>query len=99
MSRDESRGRFDIQLTSIATFTNGTTIITNNEPSKKRVANLWTEFSAQHGETAGNEWEKTAKLLIFLGGCNFRNGKYLGFCRASNSQCGGQGFDPPLLHQ
>src|ERR1044072_154832 len=42
--------------------------------------------------------ERTAKPLIFLGGCNFRKGKYLTNCRASNSQCGGQGFDPPLLH-
>ena len=38
------------------------------------------------------------KPLIFFGGCNFRNSKHLRFCRASNSQCGGQGFDPPLLH-
>src|SRR5882724_1168082 len=44
---------------------------------------------------------KTAhvKPLIFFGGCNFRKGKYLAFCRLSNSQCGGQGFDRPLLHQ
>src|SRR6185369_12172443 len=41
---------------------------------------------------------KNCKTLDFLGGCNFRKGKYLTNCRASNSQCGGQGFDPPLLH-
>src|SRR5258705_825937 len=48
---------------------------------------------------AGKEWERAGKPLIFFGGCNFRKGKYLRFCRESNSQCGGQGFDPPLLHQ
>ncbi len=47
----------------------------------------------------GKEWERTGKPLISLGGCNFRKGKYLAFCRESNSQCGGQGFEPPLLHQ
>src|SRR6266853_1545828 len=47
----------------------------------------------------GKEWERTGKPLISLGGCNFRKGKYLAFCRLSNSQCGGQGFDSPLLHQ
>jgi hypothetical protein len=38
---------------------------------------------------------KNVKPLIFFGGCNCEKGKHLGFCRASNSQCGGQGFDPP----
>ena len=47
----------------------------------------------------GNEWEGISKPLIFLGGCNFGKGNYLRFCRECNSQCGGQGFDPPLLHQ
>jgi len=42
----------------------------------------------------GKEWEGTGKPLILFGGCNFRKGKYLCFCRESNSQCGGQGFDP-----
>ena len=42
---------------------------------------------------------KNVKALIFLGGCNFRKGKYLRFCRASNSQCGGRGFESLLLHQ
>src|SRR6266481_6464835 len=43
----------------------------------------------------GKEWERTGKPLISLGGCNFRKGNYLRFCRESVSQCGGQGFDPP----
>jgi hypothetical protein len=47
----------------------------------------------------GNEWERTGKPLRSLGGCNFRKGNYLRFCRESVSQCGGQEFDPPLLHQ
>ncbi|SRR6266480_6138359 len=47
----------------------------------------------------GKEWERTGKPLKSLGGCNFRKGNYLRFCRESVSQCGGQGFDPPLLHQ
>ena len=38
---------------------------------------------------------KMQKPLIFSGGCNFRKGKYLAFCRVSNSQCGGQGFESP----
>ena len=42
---------------------------------------------------------KNVKPSFFFGGCNFRKGKYLTICGASNSQCGGQGFDPPLLHQ
>jgi len=46
----------------------------------------------------GKEWEKTGKPLKSLGGCNFRKGNYLRFCRESDSQCGGQEFDPPLLH-
>src|SRR6266404_6454217 len=29
----------------------------------------------------GKEWERTGKPLISLGGCNFRKGKYLAFCR------------------
>jgi hypothetical protein len=29
----------------------------------------------------GNEWERTGKPLKPLGGCNFRKGKYLAFCR------------------
>ena len=44
------------------------------------------------------KWERTGKSRFFFGGCNCRKGKHLRFCRASNSQCGGQGFDPPLLH-
>ena len=47
----------------------------------------------------GKEWERTGKPRFLLGGCNFRKGNNLGFCRESNSQCGGQEFDPPLLHQ
>ena len=47
----------------------------------------------------GKERERTGKPLKSLGGCNFRKGNYLRFCRESVSQCGGQGFDPPLLHQ
>jgi hypothetical protein len=47
----------------------------------------------------GKEWERTGKPLKSLGGCNFRKGNYLRFCRESDSQCGGQEFDPPLLHQ
>ncbi len=43
----------------------------------------------------GKEWEGTGKPLKTLGGCNFRKGNYLRFCRESVSQCGGQGFDPP----
>jgi hypothetical protein len=35
-------------------------------------------------------WEKPGKPLKSLGGCNFRKGNYLRFCRESVSQCGGQ---------
>ncbi|SRR6266700_6030927 len=37
-------------------------------------------------------------VKIFFGGCNFRKGKYLAFCRLSNSQRGGRGFESHLLH-
>jgi hypothetical protein len=46
----------------------------------------------------GKESERIGQPLFFFGGCNFRKGNYLRFCRESNSQCGGQEFDPPLLH-
>jgi hypothetical protein len=29
----------------------------------------------------GKEWERTGKLQYLFGGCNFRKGKYLAFCR------------------
>jgi len=45
----------------------------------------------------GKEWEGTGKPLILFGGCNFRKGKYLCFCRESNSQCGGPGFARALF--
>jgi hypothetical protein len=32
-------------------------------------------------------------------GCNFRKGNNLGFCRESNSQRRGRGFESHLLHQ
>ena len=44
----------------------------------------------------GKEWERTGKPLKSLGGCNCRKGNNLAFCPLSNSQCGGQGFDPSL---
>ena len=46
------------------------------------------------GVRYGKEWEGTGKPQYFFGGCSFRKGKYLGFCRESVSQCGGQGFEP-----
>src|ERR1041385_8734726 len=42
---------------------------------------------------------KNEKPLIFFGGCNCGNGKHLRFCRASNSQRRGRGFESLLLHQ
>jgi len=37
--------------------------------------------------------------LILFGGCNCGKGKHLRFCRASNSQRRGRGFESHLLHQ
>ena len=34
----------------------------------------------------GKEGERTGKSLRSLGGCNFRQGNYLRFCRESESQ-------------
>jgi|SRR5829696_5887113 len=61
---------------------------------QKFVANVWTEFSAQHGEALAMNGKEPQNPFLF-GGCNCGKGKYLRICRASNSQCGGQGFDPP----
>jgi len=47
----------------------------------------------------GKEWERTGKPLKSLGGCNFRKGNYLRFCRESDSQRRGRGFESHLLHQ
>jgi CheY-like chemotaxis protein len=47
----------------------------------------------------GKKWEATGKPLKSLGGCNFRKGKYLRFCRESVSQRRGRGFESHLLHQ
>jgi hypothetical protein len=35
---------------------------------------------------------ENVKFLNFFGGCNFLKGKYLGFCRESNSQCESECF-------
>jgi hypothetical protein len=64
-----------------------------------QLANTWPKITAHDVYGDGKEWERTGNPRFFLGGCNFRKGNYLRFCRESNSQCGGQGFDPPLLHQ
>jgi hypothetical protein len=48
------------------------------------VANLWTEFAAQRSEALATNG-KELQTLDFLGGCNFRKDKNLGFCRAYGS--------------
>ena len=41
-----------------------------------------------HATVILKEWEATGKPLKSLGGCNFRKGKYLRFCREPDSQSG-----------
>ena len=48
---------------------------------------------------AAKFWARVKDASSGISGCGSLKGAVAQFGRAPRSQCGGQGFDPPLLHQ
>jgi hypothetical protein len=62
--------------------------------SDVQVANTWPKITACNVHVLVSNGKGTGKPGLFFSGCNFRKANNLGYCRESDSQCGGQGFGP-----
>jgi hypothetical protein len=63
------------------------------------MANTWTKITARYGYPMVRNGKEPENPLNLLVAATFEKAITYVFAESAISQCGGQEFDPPLLHQ